>query len=331
MEITILPQHWSAILCIFLIIGALIFSYMRKWLITYGIIIANVIVFIITVIYRFEIIYGFGGQGIQYAGLGFRPIYLTPELFPQIYTLFTSMFIHSVLNPLHIFGNMLIFFFIGVSFEQRVGWKKFLIIYVISGMCGALTHSLINYNTENAGTVLIGASGAIFGIMGAFAYSYPRDEVVMPVPLFVIMIFQRIKVIYSVILFAAFETFIVWFSIEDNTAHFAHLGGLLAGAILAALLIKKEKTHTKAGKTIYYGSLASQQLRKLSLSNLQNLATTPELKKMFNKIKNENVPQVRDLWLEHYLEKTICPKCGKPLNHFEGKIWCDSCDFKSNY
>jgi membrane associated rhomboid family serine protease len=331
MDITIFPQHWSAILCIFIIIGTITVSYLKKWMITYALIIANFIVFVITIIYRYEVIYGFGDQGFQYAGLGFRPIYLTPEFFPQIYTLITSMFIHSVANPFHIIGNMLIFFFIGIAFEQRVGWKKFLIIYIISGICGAITHSVINLNTENAGTVLIGASGAIFGIMGAFAYSYPRDEVVMPIPVGIIMLIRRIKVIYAVAIFAAIETFIVWFSIEDNTAHFAHLGGLISGAILAALIIRKGVTHTKSGKTIYYDSYSSQRPKKINFKTLEKLATTEELKKMLNKIKNETVPQVKDIWLEHFIEKTACPKCNKPLNHFEGKIWCDTCGFRTNY
>jgi hypothetical protein len=153
----------------------------------------------------------------------------------------------------------------------------------------------------------------------------------MPIPVGIIMLIRRIKVVYAVALFAAIETIIVWLSIEDNTAHFAHLGGLVSGAIIAAFLIGKDRTHTKSGKTIYYDSLAYQRPKKIDFSNLQKLATTPELQKMFNQIKNETVPQVRDIWLEHFLEKTICPKCGKPLNHFDGKIWCESCDFKSSY
>lgn len=326
MDITIFPQHWSAILCIAIMIGALVFGTLKKMMMTYVLIVANIVIFIISQIFYAEVVYGIE-NGIQtYAGLGYRSIYLTVDYFPQNYTLFTSMFIHG--GFAHILGNMLVFFFVGAPFEQRIGIKKFVIIYLLTGICGTLTHSIFNLGS---GVPLIGASGAIFGIMGAFAFSYPRDEVVMPIPVGIIMILRKIKVIYAVILFAALETIIVWLDVPDGTAHFAHLGGLLAGALLAALLIGKQKTHTKSGKTIYYGSLESQQLRKLGLSNLQNLAITPELKKMFNKIKNENVPQVRDLWLEHYLEKTICPKCKKPLNHFEGKIWCDSCDFKSNY
>jgi membrane associated rhomboid family serine protease len=284
---------------------------------TYAIIIANAIVFIITIAFRYEMIYG----------LGFRPIYLSIEYSPQMYTLFTSQFIHSAANPWHIIGNMLILFFVGMALEERIGRKKFLIIYLLTGAIAAIAHSLINLGST---ITLIGASGAIFGIMGALVFSYPRDEVVMPIPAGFIMIIRRIKVIYAVLIFIAFETFLTWISIDDNTAHFAHFGGLLGGFILAALLIRRRKAGpTESLKPTYYDSYAPQKPGKVDYSNLRKLANTPELKEMLQKIENETIPQARDIWLEHFLEKTKCPKCGKNLNHFDRKIWCDNCGFKT--
>jgi len=299
------------------------FTYMKKMMVTYALIIANFIVFVLTIIFQIQTQYGH--ISIIITDLGFRPIYLSLEYSPQLYTLFTSMFVHS--GFAHIFGNMFIFFFIGTAFEQRVGWKKFLVIYLISGICGTLAHSLVN---PGSATVLIGASGAIFGIMGAFAFSYPRDEVLMPIPIG-IMFITRMKVIYAVILFAAIETFVVWLDVPDNTAHFAHIGGLIGGFILAAILIRGIKTHTKEGKTLYYDSFTAQRPKKINFSDLQKLATTPEQKELLQRIEQETVPQVRDVWLEHFLEKTVCPKCNKPLSHFDGKIWCEHCEFKAKY
>ena len=327
MDVTIFPQHWSAILCIAIMIGAILFAIIKKLSITYVLIISNVIIFIITQIFYNQIIYGIENGVQTYAGLGYRAIFLSAEYFPQNYTLFTSMFMHG--GFFHIIGNMFIFFFVGLPFEQRIGWKKFLTIYILTGVFGALTHSVLNLDSA---VPLIGASGAIFGIMGAFAYSYPRDEVMMPIPVGIIMLIRRIKVIYAVILFAAIETVIVWLDVpDDGTAHFAHLGGLISGAILAAILIKKGKTHTKKGNTIYYDSFAAQRPSRVDYSKLKKLANTPELKEMFKKIENETVPQVKDIWLEYFLEKTICPKCNNKLNHFDGKIWCENCGFRSDY
>lgn len=329
MGLVILPIETVSIVAICIMIGALIVAYAKKWMMTYALIIANFVVFILTFIFQVQTPYG--NISVIVLDLGFRPIYLSLEYSPQLYTLFTSMFVHS--GFLHIFGNMLIFFFIGMAFEQRVGWKKFLIIYLLTGVCGTLTHSLLNLGSS---TILVGASGAIFGIMGAFAFSYPRDEVVMPIPLGIIMILRRIKVIYAVLVFAALETIIVWWEslagTQSSTAHYAHIGGLVSGVIIAALLIKNQGISRKAsGETIYYDSYSSQKQRKTDFSNLRKLAETREQTETLKRIENETVPQVRNVWLEHFLEKTKCPKCGKTLSHLNGKIWCEECGFKTTY
>jgi len=323
MELTAIPIEPISVIAIAIMVGTLVAAYVKKWMMTYALIIANIIVFILTLLFQYQTPYG--NISMLVVDLGFRPEYLSVENIPQFYTLFTSMFIHG--GFLHLFGNMFIFFFIGTAFEQRVGWKNFIIIYLLAGICGTLTHSLVNLGSV---TVLIGASGAIFGIMGAFAFSYPRDEVVMPVPIG-IMLIMRIKVIYAVILFAAFETIIVYAGVEDTTAHFAHFGGLIAGFILAALLLRKRKTHTKQGQTIYYDSFAPQRAKKIDFVSLKKLATTSEQKELLQRIEQETVPQVQDIWLEHFLEKSVCPKCKNPLNHFDKKIWCEHCGYKTTY
>lgn len=315
MEIMI-PTEVSLV-CIGIMIGAIAVARFKKVMVTYSLIIANFIIFVITIIYPF-VIYE----------IGFRPIYLTLEYFPQLYTLFTSMFLHG--GFAHILGNMIVFLFMGIAFEQRIGMKNFLVIYLVTGVCGALTHSFLNLGSA---TVLIGASGAIFGILGAFAYSYPRDEVVMPIPLGIIMIFRRIKVMYAAVLFAVLETVIVLYGTQDTTAHFAHIGGLLSGVILAAILVGKqgEKTKQSDATAVYYDPSLVPKKKKINYSTLRKLAITPELREMLNRIEHETVLQVRDIWLEHFLEKTTCPICGKPLSHSSRKIWCEDDHIKMEY
>jgi membrane associated rhomboid family serine protease len=316
MAIETLPISPVSLIAIAIMIITLIIGLWRKFTMTYVIIIANFLVFAITIFFQKEII----GE------LGFRPAYLSGEYFPQIYTLFTSMFVHS--GYLHILGNMLVFFFIGAAFEQRIGPKKFLAIYLITGVIGALTFSAVNLNSI---VPLVGASGAIFGVLGAFAYSYPRDEVVMPVPIG-IMIIMRIKVIYATIIFAVVETIIVYLSGRDNVAHLAHFGGLVSGVIFAALLVGKqgEKIKNTPG-TISYNPTQISTSEKINFSHLNELARTPDLKKILERSEQENVRQVRDIWLDHFLEKVTCPICGKPLNHFERKIWCEDEHFRTDY
>ncbi len=324
MDIIILPIGLISLISIIIIILTLSIAYFKKWMMTYSLIIANFIIFILTLIFQKEIIFGLEYYGL--AGLAFRPIYLSIEYSPQLYTLFTSMFIHS--GFLHIIGNMFVFFFIGMSFEQRIGAKKFIIIYLLSGICGTITHSLLNINSA---TPLVGASGAIFGIMGAFAYSYPRDKVIMPIPVGFFMILRRIRVLYAVLIFAALETIIVFFNVQDTTAHFAHLGGLIGGVILAAILIGKNKTHTKNGKTIFYDSLNDTRIREIDYSKLNSLATTTKQKEILTKIEKENVPQVRDIWLNYFIEKAECPKCKNKLKQINNQIICEKCGYKTNF
>jgi len=316
MEIVFLQPSLISLVAIAIMVVTLLIAYWRKLTMTYAIIIANFFVFLLTIFFPNVII----------NELGFSSTYLSLSQLPQIYTILTSMFVHD--GFLHILGNMFVFFFMGIAFEQRIGRNKFLIIYFITGIIAALTQSLVNLGNP---ILLVGASGAIFGILGAFAYSYPRDEVVMPVPIG-IMFIMRIKVIYATIIFAALETVVVLLSVQDSTAHFAHLGGLASGVVLAAVLIGKKAEKTKQSNTA--GSLDYMQIKKsdtINFSHLKELVKTPELKKILHNVEKENVLQVRDMWLEHFLEKVTCPVCNKPLNHLDRKIWCEQEHFRTDY
>lgn len=315
MAVELLVPSMVSLLAIAVMIVTLFVGYVRKLMMTYTIIIANFLVFALSLF--------FSQIGDQ---LAFNPKYLSLNQFPQLYTLFTSMFVHA--NFLHILGNMLVFFFIGAAFEQRIGPKKFLFIYLVTGVIGALTFSMANLNTD---VLLIGASGAIFGVLGAFAYSYPRDEIVMPVPIG-IMIIMRIKVIYATIIFAVVETIVVFFSVQDNTAHLAHFGGLVSGVIFAALLIGKqgEKLKHNEGMNVYRVAPVSAS-DAINFSHLGELAGTPQLKTMLERIQKETLLQVRNIWLEHFLERVTCPVCGKSLHHLNRNVWCEDEHFRTDY
>ncbi|HHH80226.1 MAG TPA: rhomboid family intramembrane serine protease [Thermoplasmatales archaeon] len=283
-----------------LMVSVLLIAYLKKVTMTFAIILANLLVFFISSVYTKEIL----------VELGFSPIYLSQGYTLNLFTLFTSMFVHA--GYLHILGNMLVLFFIGTAFEQRVGSKRFLTIYLITGVCGALTFSLVNWGSP---TLLVGASGAIFGILGAFAAAYPRDEVMMPIPVGVMFI-TRMKVVTAAIIFAIFETLLVFLSpyLQDNTAHFAHLGGLVSGMILAMLLVK-EKRMTR--ETISF-----------NVDVLKEFAETPEQFSILEKIKNERIPEVKRLWLNRFMETTRCPKCGTHLSLTKNGVVCKNCGFR---
>jgi membrane associated rhomboid family serine protease len=316
MEIVVLQPSLISLIAIAIMVITLLIAYWRKLSMTYAIIIANFFVFLLTIFFPDVII----------NELGFNSTYLSLSQFPQIYTIVTSMFVHD--GFLHILGNMFVFFFMGIAFEQRIGRKKFLIIYFITGIIAALAQSLVQLGHP---ILLVGASGAIFGVLGAFAYAYPWDEIVMPVPVG-IMLIMRIKVIYATIIFAIFETVIVMLSVSDNTAHFAHLGGLASGVLLAVVILGKGEEKTK--HTISAGPLDYMKIKKsdaINISHLTTLVKTQDEKKILQRVEKENVLQARDMWLEHFLEKVTCPVCNRPLKHLNRKIWCEQNHFQTDY
>jgi membrane associated rhomboid family serine protease len=147
------------------------------------------------------------------------------------YQLISHMFLHA--NFGHILFNMFGLFMFGKVLESVLGSKKFFILYFLSGIGAALLQLLIYYfQLEQA--IMIGASGAIFGILAAFAMVFPNVE------LMILFIPFPIKAKYLVPIYAVFELFFGIASFKgDNIAHFAHLGGAIVGVIL--ILIWKQK------------------------------------------------------------------------------------------
>ena len=286
-----------SILSVLIVIIVFLFAYIKKMMFTFALLIANFLVFFISIPYNYQII----------NELGFRPIYISGGYLLNWYTLFTSMFVHA--DYMHILGNMFVLFFVGLAFENRVGRKKFLIIYITTGICGAIAFSLVNPYSK---VPVIGASGAIFGILGAFATAYPMDEVVMPVPVG-IMLLTRMKVIYAAALFALLETLLVFLSpyMNDNIAHVAHLGGLVSGMILAIILIKRGET-----KKVEFHH---------SSGNIEEIVRSPRDRELLEKIRNEDVPEVRDVWLSKLVEDLKCPRCGGKLTKTNDGIFCKNC------
>jgi len=308
-------------------IGAIIYAYYKKLMMTYAIIIANFVVFILSLIFTLEVI----------GDLAFRPIYLELEYFPQLYTLFTSMFLHSTSDFFHIIFNILMFILIAPHLEGRIGRNKFLGIYLITGICAALFHSFLapflpSQISFNPMIGLIGASGAISGIIGAYAFAYPRDNVFFPVGFFI----MRVPILFAGIFFIAIQSIYIFIGGDPSVAYLAHIGGFISGVVLSPFLIKtrdrKESMPTSSfGYTIPNNPVYTKKQREINFSNLEKLAKTNEQKEMVKQIKNESVNEVREAWLEHFLDKIKCPKCKKPLNHMNGKIWCEDKHFETKY
>lgn len=165
---------------------------------------------------------------------------LVPESIMQrerLPTLITSMFIHFDL--IHLFSNMFFLFIAGDACERAMGSSRFLAFYIISGVGSGLFHT---YTTLEPSFTAIGASGAIFGVLAAFAILFPFRMVIsfvgfIPVPL---------PAIFFVVLSVGLETFYVYTGGNPHIAHTAHIGGFLVGVFLTLLFgpSKREEEET---------------------------------------------------------------------------------------
>ena len=141
----------------------------------------------------------------------------------QPYQLFTYMFVHSPSGIMHILFNMLALAFIGPILETYWGPKKFLAFYVISGIGAAIFNIGIDLLLGGGAMMMLGASGAIYGILMGFGVTFPNMEVMLlipPVP---------IKAKYLVFVIGGLSLLMPG---SERIAHFAHLGGAVVGYLI---------------------------------------------------------------------------------------------------
>jgi membrane associated rhomboid family serine protease len=139
----------------------------------------------------------------------------------------TYMFLHGGL--MHIAFNMLALFFFGPRVEERLGSRQFAILYFVSGISGALLSFLLSPLAP-----IIGASGAVFGVMLAFAYFWPDAPIliwgIFPIPARILVIITTVLALWS-----------GFGGARSGVAHFAHLGGY-AGAFLYLKWLDRSRT-----------------------------------------------------------------------------------------
>jgi membrane associated rhomboid family serine protease len=146
---------------------------------------------------------------------------LTPALVKKgfVWQLFTYMFLHG--GFFHILFNMFALWMFGCEIERSWGTKEFLKYYFITGVGAGFFTFFLSFNSRIS---TIGASGAIFGILVAFAMMFPDR------PIYLYFLFP-VKAKYLVIFFAVIEFFASFRHTSDGIGHFAHLGGMIIGYI----------------------------------------------------------------------------------------------------
>lgn len=175
------------------------------------------------------------------------------------YQVVTHMFAHSPTMLVHIIFNMFGLWMFGTILERSWGPKRFLIFYLVSGLAAAGLHLLMQYlKNPEAGHITqamydqavasegyfpayylggaVGASGAVMGVLAAFAYLFPNT------PLYMMFIPIPIKAKFAIPVMVAIDLFGGFASIQgDSIAHFAHLGGAIAGFLMVLYWNKTNK------------------------------------------------------------------------------------------
>jgi len=168
-----------------------------------------------------------------------------PELFlhgAYLWTLITSMFMHAGVS--HLFVNMFSLMFLGSFVEKLIGSKRFLGIYLVSGIVAGLFYVLFAYLFGGMNISAVGASGAIFGIAGMLVILTPK------MPVYIMFIPIAMPIWFGVVLMLLLM-WILTITINLPIGNAAHLGGLVTGVVYALYLRKKYKTKAKIISRFY--------------------------------------------------------------------------------
>jgi len=167
-----------------------------------------------------EAVYNFGV--VPAALLGDQESYISPSL-----SVFTSMFMHG--SWMHLIGNMVFLWIFGDNIEDSMGRGKFIIFYLLSGIGAAYLQAIID---PSSSIPMIGASGAIAGVLGGYLLLHPKANV--NVLMWIIIFISVIRIPAFIVLgfWIIGQFFNASFGAEGGVAYFAHIGGFVAGMIL---------------------------------------------------------------------------------------------------
>jgi len=174
------------------------------------------------------------------------------SLIDRLIPFVSSMFLHG--GWMHIIGNMLFLYIFGHNIEDRMGHFKYLLFYLSTGFIAAFFQIVMNISSQ---IPMIGASGAISGVLGAYLIFFPKSKILTLVPIFIFIKFMRIPAVVFILF---------WFGIQllsgvgslsasqstGGVAFWAHIGGFIGGIILAKSFQKKGYKLLSSIKTKYY-------------------------------------------------------------------------------
>ncbi|MBL8819075.1 MAG: rhomboid family intramembrane serine protease [Planctomyces sp.] len=185
-------------------------------------------------------------EGVVQTSVGVQPVVvekvLPPGPIPPWMTVITCVFLHGSL--MHLLGNMWFLYIFGDNVEDRLGHVGFVVFYLVTGAAASLSHFLIEPGSE---IPTVGASGAIAGVMGAYLLFYPHARVMTLIP---IAFFLQMMVVPAPIFLGLWfvlqliqGTFSIGAAHAAGVAWWAHIGGFVAGLLIAWFMNRTNVTH----------------------------------------------------------------------------------------
>ena len=156
------------------------------------------------------------------------------DIVPPPLTVLSSMFLHG--GPLHLAFNMLFLWIFGNNVEDALGRVRFLIFYAACGIVAALGQVVFSLTPEAQLTPMVGASGAIAGVLAAYLLLFPRARVLTLVIVFVFVRLVPLPAGWFIGIWFAGQILAVLLGANTGVAFFAHIGGFLAGLVLIRAL-----------------------------------------------------------------------------------------------
>ena len=210
----------------------------NKPIITYFLIGACIVIFLIQLTSQSyksgQLFYSYGL--IPSVLMGHNQLPLDLYAVPAYLTIFTSMFMHG--GFMHLIGNMLYMWIFADNIEDNLGPRNFLIFYLLSGVGAAMTQVLIDTQSQ---IPMVGASGAIGGVLGAYLINHPKAKVLVLIPFGFFSQLIKIKALYVL----GFWFILQFISSGGGIAYAAHIGGFVTGMILILFFNKKIKRKNK--------------------------------------------------------------------------------------
>ena len=173
------------------------------------------------------------GGVIPYEILTFQDVW-PPDVVPPPFTIFTGMFLHG--GFVHIASNMLFLWIFGNNVEDALGRVRFLVFYLLSGVAAAVVQVVASALVGDIEVPMVGASGAIAGVLAAYMVLLPRSRVLTLVWVFFFVRLVRVPAGFFIGIWFALQVMSVLFGGAPGVAVFAHIGGFVAGLVLVRVM-----------------------------------------------------------------------------------------------